>query len=472
MSGISFLGSYSGIDSSVVDQLIEAEKAKGSKFTVRKNQFESKQKAWKDINSKLDAFLKQVEKLAAKETFQTKSVTSSVKDSSFLSVKANEDAAVGQYRVQVQQLAEVTRLTGGRVDTDSIAKALDVSGSFTIENADGDTYEIEVTEKDSLKTIVNKINKETEKSGIQATIVDNRLVLTDTKLGERELSISADGDLKDRLGFADVKVDKGQDAKFTVNGLEITRDSNTIDDAIEGVTFELTNVHRNDDSEVIRIEQDTEEITNSVKKFVDEYNEIMKEIKKQTDIGDPTAKDNKTGALTGDGTLMRLQTSLRTMLTNTLEGNYSGDIRKAEDLGISVDRDGVASFNEEAFTEVLREDPTNVARFFYSQETVKTPVESGEEGEEATTQEKRGMSELFKNLVDTYVGKSTGIIANKNTTYERLIKDIDRQIETFNERVERKRERYIRQFSAVDTAMMQAESQMQMMMSQLGMGQQ
>lgn len=56
MSGISFLGSYSGIDSSVVDQLIEAEKAKGSKFTVRKNQFESKQKAWKDINSKLDAF--------------------------------------------------------------------------------------------------------------------------------------------------------------------------------------------------------------------------------------------------------------------------------------------------------------------------------------------------------------------------------------------------------------------------------
>ena len=93
---------------------------------------------------------------------------------------------------------------------------------------------------------------------------------------------------------------------------------------------------------------------------------------------------------------------------------------------------------------------------------------------EAEAKEQQGMSELLKNFVDTYISTSSaapGIITGKNKSFDRMLKDINEQIETFNARVDRKRDRYIKQFTALDTAMMQAQSQMDYLYSQLGMSQ-
>lgn len=479
MSSINFMGSYSGIDMSVIDQLVEAERAKGVRFTNKKENVEREQNAWKDINTRLDSLFQKLDIMTQKETFESRTVSSNVKESTSLQVVAGENAAEGQYRVQVQQLAESTRLTGSKLNIESIYDALEVEGefSFTVEGVDGaetQTFSIEFAAEDSLKDISTKINEATngttDDSGIRASIVDNRLVLTDTNMGARELRVT--GEVANSLGLGEGQavLDEGQDAIFTVDGLEITRNSNSVDDVIEGLTFDLKNVHEGADSEVITIASDIEKTTEAVQDFVEQYNSVMNFIDDQMDIGDPSLEDNTTGALTGDGALMRLQSSLRSLMTQNLEGNFSGNFNNIEDLGITLDREGVATLDTEVFQNAMQEDSANVARFFYQQEVVTDSA--NEEGVSKSRLEKRGMSELLKNFIDSYISSSGGIISNKNETYDRMIKDINEQIDTFNARVDRKRDRYIQQFTALDIAMMQAESQMSYMYSQLGMDQQ
>lgn len=475
MSSINFMGSYSGIDMSVIDQMIEAERAKGVKFTNQKQKIEREKNAWKDINTRLDSLFNKLDTLTKKETFESRTVSSNVKESTSLSVTAGENAAVGQYRVQVQKLATSTRLTGGKINTESIYDELNLSGEFSfIVDGKAEPFTIQIDSEDSLRDVTNKINELTTDSGIQASIVDNRLVLTDTNMGKSSIEVQIDGDgVASGLGFNEqTQSVSGQPAIFTIDGLEIERNTNTVDDVIEGLTFKLSNVHQGSDNEIITVASDTEKTTKAVKDFVEQYNSIMNHISTQMDVGDPSLEDNTTGALTGDGTLMRLQTGLRSLMTRNLEGDFSGDFKNIEDLGITLDRDGVASFDEAVFNEALQNDPTNVARFFYTQERVTETVGEGEEATTTSRFEKNGMSELLKNFVDTYILSSTGIISTKNETYDKMLKDINEQIDTFNERVDKKRDRYIQQFTALDTAMMQAQSQLDYLYSQLGLSNQ
>lgn len=509
MTSINMMGAYSGIDMSVIDQLVAAEKAKGAKFTNQKAKIEKEQSAWKDVNSRLDNLHKKLDALTKTETFQTRTVTSNIKESPYLTITAGDKAAVGQYRVHVSQLAASSQLTGQEIDIDSIYTDLDVSGTFSFavqantrdENghivaADSITYPeentINIETTDSLKDIADKINEKSKDSGVVASIINNRLVLTDTNLGDSTISVKTtqtvldaegnvfsedtgtDNPLAKVIGLGtDAELTYGQSAKFTINGIDVERNTNTIDDVVEGLTFKLTSIHKNDELETINVASDDKKTTEAVKEFVEQYNSIMDFLDKQLDVGDPSAEDNKTGALTGDGTVMRLQSGLRSLMTKNLEGEFSGNFKNIKDIGITIDRYGKATFDEGAFNDALQEDPTNVARFFYTQTTVTEEVT--EDGEVPKSHIKReGMSELLKNFVDTYISTSSaapGIITGKNKSFDRMLKDINEQIETFNARVDRKRDRYIKQFTALDTAMMQAQSQMDYLYSQLGMSQ-
>lgn len=491
MSSMNILGTYSGITMDTIDQLIAAEKSKGVKFTNQKTKIETEQNAWKDVNTRLDNLFKKLETLTKEETFQSRTVKSNVSGSGIISVSASKEAAEGQYNIQVKQLAESARLTGAQVsieNVESIHDELNLEGAFTFTVDGSKTYEIEITNEDSLKDIIDKINVKTNDSGIQASIVDTRLVLTNTNLGESTISVSskvenADGELVDnislasQLGFEDGKTafSEGQSAIFTINDIQVERNTNSINDVVEGMTFNLTSSHKDGESEVITVAADTKKTEAAVKDFVDQYNSVMSFIDTQLDVGDPSADNNKVGALTGDGAVMRLQSTLRSLMTRNLEGNYSGDFKNIEDLGVTLDRDGRATLDSAKFQEALQEDPANVARFFYNERTVTTSVVN-DDGETVSKshKEKEGMSELLRNFIDTYISTSTtapGIISNKNTTFDRMLKDITEQIDVFNERVDRKRDRYIQQFTALDIAMMEAQSQMDYLYSQIGLGQ-
>lgn len=477
---MNILGSYSGIGMETVDKLIEAEKAKGARFTNKQTKIQDQQAAWKDIGSRLDSLYTKIGALQKGENFSSQTVRSNIKDSPFLSVSSNKNAASGVYEMKVKQLATASRLTGEKITT-AIDEPLGFEGEFSFKSVSIDDPDlvdpdfsipelsgITIEKDDSLKDIVLKINETSKDSNVQASVVDGRLILTSTELGESTVRTQGEDGLPEKLGFSggEEQFKKGQNSIVNIDGMEIERNTNQIEDAIEGLTINLTSIHRDDNSEVITVAHDTQKTVNVVKEFIDQYNSVINFIGRQTDVGDPTAENNTRGSLVGESSLIRLQSSLRSLLTRNLKSNPDDGFNLSE-LGIEVDRYGVATLDEAALREKVLEDPANVARAFYQPESA--PIE-GSEATGKSGKAKGGMTQQLKELVESYTSKSRGIIKNKQDSYDRTLKDIAKQIETFDARIERKRARYISEFTALDQAMMQAESQMDYLYSQMNMG--
>ncbi|MFC6465697.1 flagellar filament capping protein FliD [Marinilactibacillus sp. GCM10026970] len=474
MSGMNVMGLYSGIDMTTVEQLIQAESSRGVKFTNQKDKYQKQQTAWKDVNGRLDNLYTKLDNLKKPDTFNSKTVT--VSSDKNISATAKSTATTGDYELKVLQLATSTRITGGELGIESLNDQMGIESNLIIdtgtlgENDSSSTtkFEIEIKAEDSLKDIRDKINEQSEKSKIKASIVDNRLILTHTDSGEKTLSVI--GEAASDLGFgtdvASVKI--GQQAEFEIDGLNIKKDSNTITDVLDGVTLNLQKVHGLDESDRISITNNTDKAADTMKELVDQYNSLNSFIDQQTSVGDPSAENNKTGTLVGDSSLARLQSSLRSMFTRNMSTS-SESVKNLQDLGVEIDRYGKASFDRAKFTETLEKNPSDVEKFFHSSERVTNTV-TDTEGVEITKTETKlsGFANSARSLVNEYISSSSGIIKTKNDTYDRLIKDVNQRIETFNKRIETKREQYIKQFTALDTAMMQAESQLQFMMGQMG----
>lgn len=469
MSDLNMLGIYSGIDMSMIDKIMEAEAAKGTKFTHQKEQYTKSQNAWKDLNTRLDSLYNRLDTLQKPETFQSKSVSLTGPEN--VTVNADSDAATGNYRVSVEQLATQARFTGDRVVTDSIYTDLEVEGSFSLRTGDGDDnlFTFNVEQGDSLRAISDKVNSQSDTTGVRSSIIDNRLVFTHTEYGEENrLEISSDGLEKLKLdgnGFT-----AGENAVFFIDGMRIEKTSNTIDDVIEGMSFTLTNVHGDNESTIVSVSEDLDKAADALQKFVEQYNSTQNFIKSQLSVGDPSAENNQTGTLTGDGTLMRLQSSLRSMMTS--QENHGTSIKGLQDLGIAVDRNGTATFDRSKLEKLVKDNPDEVSNFFSSSERVsETTIDEDGNEVNSTRTERKGFSTDMRSFVNQYISSSSGIIKTRQDTYDRMIRDVNDRITKFEERLEMRKNRYIKQFSALDTAMMQAESQMDFLFSQLNMNQ-
>lgn len=474
VSSINFLGSYSGLDSSTVDSLIEAESGKLVQYTNKQASLTNEKNAWKDVNTRLSSLYEKIGSLTNVDTFQSK--TSSTSDESKVSVTAKTGAQASNYSIQVQQLATSSQLTSNRITATSISEKLGLEGSFTLYNQEEKGpeveegkeakkgFEIKISEKDSLKDIVGKINEISKESGIQAKLIDNRIILTDSQMGKR--TIKVEGELSVDLGFVQgpEQLTIGQPALFSVDGIELESNTNEITDAIEGITLKLKGVTDSAKPVTVGIAEDTEKAVKGFQDFVDQYNSTLEFIGTQLDVGDPSAEGNKTGALVGDSTVIRLESSLRSLMTGN-GTNGDGSVKNLGDLGISVDRYGKATLDTAKLKTALAENPKAAQEFFSHTVTTETG-EIDDNGKPITVEKEEGMAQKMQTLINSYISEKTGIIATKSDTFDKEIKDISKSITNFNERLEKKRSNYIAMFTRLDTAMMQAESQMAYLASQ------
>lgn len=464
MSDISFIGSYSGIDKAAIDKLMIAEKMPLVHMSNKKTNIVEKQNAWKDINTRLNSLFEKIKVLQNPDTFTAKKATSTNED--IVTMTASKNAAEGVYRVNVERLATNTTVIGGNIPEGSMIDGkLTQDGSFTIKNNDGVEVEIEVKEGDSLKDVADRINavakdykdengEKIEGTGITATIIDGRMVLNDGKSGARDITLEGDGQgTLVNLGLNDTAIDvkKGQNAKFTINGVEVVKDSNRVSDVIDGVTINLNKAHKAGEYDTVTVGLDTEKISKAVQDFVDQYNSTMKFIEEKMEPGDPEVPGSR-GILAGDSSLMRLHDSLRRMVTDK-QGNGNTDIKDISQLGVTtIDKWGQLKFDSKKFMNALAENPEDVINFFYSK---------GEDDKEL------GFVPRLNGYIDSFVSKKNGIIKTKTESYDKALKDLNRQIEVFNDRMERKEKQYIKMFTALDTAMMKAEGQMSWLQSQM-----
>jgi len=151
----------------------------------------------------------------------------------------------------------------------------------------------------------------------------------------------------------------GIDAAFTVDGISMTRSSNSFDDLFDGFTLDL----KKTSSSAIRIssEVDLDSVKTLVEGYVGTYNEVMQSltIMGQNDMVD----DENDGALIGDSTLREVKAELREM-SSTAIGGYEGGPYYLSFLGVSTQRDGSLNFDPKKLETQFKAKPETVRAFF------------------------------------------------------------------------------------------------------------
>ena len=458
---INFLGSYSGIDQSTIDQLMNIEKRPLIQLSEKKTNMETQKNAWNDVRTRLTNLFDKIKALQDSDTFTSKIASGG--ESATLTVSKNTPE--GTYDVSVSQLATRASVVGGIIgaiptpDGDSSTE-LGLIGKFSINAAAHVSGNIiDVTATDTVRSISDKINAISKESGVRSAIIDNRLVLSNVETGNTDISlVSVEGTALSDFGLDTLKLPEnggpksiaGNNALFTVNGVDVERPSNNVNDVIEYTTINLTKEHEVGQADSIIVSKDTSKVEEAVKGFVDQYNSTMTFITDKLKVGTPGEEASR-GTLAGDSSLVRLQSTLRSMVTSSIANENTG-IGDISQLGVStVDRFGQLSFDASKLTEALNEDPTMVQNFFSSKNTEGTEI---------------GFVSRLNGYIDSF-SSSTGIIKGKTDSFDRTLKDINKQVESFNMRMVKKEAYYVNMFAKLDTAMMQAESQMSWLTSQV-----
>jgi len=151
----------------------------------------------------------------------------------------------------------------------------------------------------------------------------------------------------------------GTDSAFTVDGISMTRSSNSVDDLFDGFTLNL----KKTSGTAIRVssEVDLSSVQTLVEGYVGTYNEVMESLKAMG-ANDEVDPEND-GALIGDSTLREIMRELREM-SSTAIGGYDGGPYYLSYLGVATERDGSLSFDRTKLETQFKSKPETVRAFF------------------------------------------------------------------------------------------------------------
>jgi len=434
-------GLASGMDTqAIVEQLVALERQPIYRYEDEISQIEQQKGAWRDINSRISSLGDKLTDLKFSATYNSRTAESSNEE--VATATASNDAMENSYELEITNLAKAERAASGK-QTDSTS-ALGFAGDLEIK---GQTLNVE--SGFSLNDIRDLINN-TEDLGANATIVDNNLVIESTETGESN-SLNIAGSVATDLGITTINA--AQNANLKINGIDIESDSNTIDQAVEGMKFELKGITPTDPDTgeitpvTIDVAKDTEKAEKAVKAFVDQYNSVMDFIDSKSNYN----SDTEEGAvLQGDSTLMRVQSRLRQSVMDGVETGV--DLTHISQIGISIDRDGVMSLDTDKLNEALNNDSEAVAKFFNA--------ENEEDGFS-------GMANRLDGYIDQLIKSNTGLIPSRMDSFDQRIDNLNDDIADVEESVEMTRERYMQQFTAMETALSEMQQQSSWMSSQL-----
>ncbi|MEM1025088.1 MAG: flagellar filament capping protein FliD [Myxococcota bacterium] len=164
-------------------------------------------------------------------------------------------------------------------------------------------------------------------------------------------------------------LDEAKDAVFRLNGIQQTRSSNDIDDAVEGLSFSLLSTTESGESSSVTVSRNDGAIITALQEYVNAYNEVVSGIRQQQTFDPDT---NTAGALLGDPTANRIVRSLRNAITRQAVGVVSGPQRLI-DLGISSSTNGEIRLDANRLTTLLEEDREGVLDLLASSGTASVP---------------------------------------------------------------------------------------------------
>jgi flagellar hook-associated protein 2 len=227
-------------------------------------------------------------------------------------------------------------------------------------------------------------------------------------------------------------------AVFTLNGITMTRSSNLVSDALDGVSLRLNSTTGATPVQ-IGVTFDGTEIAAAVSRFAESYNLLNDFIKAATG---PASEDNElAGTLQNNSSVRTIKNMLRNKLT-ARSSSASGDITHWSVLGVALDRNGVLQVDQAKVKENFESKPTDVIKAL-SNNAASPYIFSG------------SPSGLAGDMAVAVYGmvRSTGTLADLQKSYADTQARTEKQQTKLDQDIERLEARYDRQFSALNAVL-------------------
>lgn len=444
MATISSAGLGSGLDiNGIITRLMAVESQPLTTFAKKEAGFQAKLSAFGSLKGALSTLQTAAQTLKNASTFTGMTATSS--DSTALTVSASSTAAAGTHSISITQLAKYHSV---RSDTNYPAST-DTFNTGTLSITIGTGAAVNVTIDSSNNTLAGisaAINA--AKVGVTASVINadivpapvnppyttNRLVLTSQTLGSAgaiSVAVTDSGSggthaLADLASASLVATQTADDAKLTIDNLPITRSSNTITDAVDGLTLNLL---KEGSSATVKVTQNTSAVTSAINAFVKAYNDAVSALKNLTAYD---AANKKASALTGDSTARSIESQLSRLVGTAVSG-VAGGISLLSDLGITIQKDGKLASDTGKLSAALADKDKDIAALFSQ-----------------TTTGNEGIAVRFNTMLEGIIG-TAGLISSRTDGINASIKDIQRRGEAFQNRLVQIESRYRKQFTALDS---------------------
>ena len=230
--------------------------------------------------------------------------------------------------------------------------------------ANGSKTSQSVVISDSNNTLSGLATSLSAISGVNATVIDKgdgtfSLIVNSDTGSKNALRLGVSEDVSDpglasfdtSSSNASKQVVAAQDASMTINGVQVTRESNTVTDLIDGYEFKLNTTTTSAASVIASIDSDLAYST--VKGFVDMFNSVNSTIDNLTNNG---VDGSNKGALARDVVIAGIKRNIRSIVTDALPG-FEDNPRYISELGIRTERDGSLSLTEDDFKENFSREP-------------------------------------------------------------------------------------------------------------------
>jgi flagellar hook-associated protein 2 len=416
--GISSPGIGSGLDvNNIVSKLMSVETLPLTALTKKETSYNAKISALGSLKSVLADL--QTASAAMNSAAGLAAFKGTLSDTSIATATPGAAALEGTYSLEVSKLAQAQVMY-------TASNPSLVDGTLTINVGSGSAGVVNVSATDSLTDVADRINADTTlKTQIKASVVDNKLVLESKTTGAANI-ISVSGAATNPLENLDAfntasltQARAAQDAEFKVNGIAIQRSSNTVTDAISGVTLTLKKATTS--ATELNVARDVSTAQTALTNFVAAYNAANSTI---TSLG----SYSNGAALAGESSLRGVQSQVRSILRTVPSALSGATVTSMSQLGVKMQKDGTLVFDATMLTSAFQSDPTSVA--------------------DAVAAYGTAMEDATDAMTGTF-----GLVSSRIEGLSRSLKDIDLRKETLSARLANIELRYRTQFTALDGMM-------------------
>ena len=354
------------------------------------------------------------------------------------SVSASTEISPGITEVSVTSIATRDRWVSDQ-GFESAATAINGGSAFAVSiTLNGVTTAIDI-DNTSPQGVVDAINS--AGIGVEASLVDTgadadpfKILLAGPLGADNSFTVSSTASTGNLLSIT-TRTSTASDAQLTVNGLSVERSTNTISDLVAGATLTLAAPTFSTSS--ISVEQNKTDVELRIRALVDAYNtvEVLFD-----DLANSQSTTEQGGVFSGDSSFRLIKDTIKRLFTDR-SSTATSDVSYLNDIGIRLDRTGALEINEGQLKAALNDNFEDIVTIF-----------------SANTNNQSSFGEASRGIAGDAIVKienmmaSDGAILSQTRMLEARVKDYAEALDDLDRRMTQLQERYLTQFTAMETA--------------------